>query len=75
MYVCMYIYIYIERERDTYTGPIMRSTKYEQHSKTVHVRVLSSFQQPTLEQLQMGIDIQMPFVFETCSCNLFQVKL
>ena len=33
---------------------------------TVHARVLLSFQQPTLQQFQTGLDIQMLCVLETC---------
>ena len=42
----------------------------------IHVRVLLSFQQPTFQPFtQMGIDIQMPCVFETCSYFLLQAAI
>ena len=76
-----YIYIYMlyrPRNKIHYTRPYIYIYIYIYPSVTniIHVRVVPSFQQPMFQKLQMGMDIQMHCMFETCSCWFtFQVKV
>ena len=74
MCICIYIYIRnkkTKRKRASGTAPLQRGCAVTHLTARLYQRsctVLLSFQQPTFQRFQMGIGIQMPCVFDTCSC-------